>query len=125
MDFQKLLDTLIPTLGKTGVDALAREFQDLADAQGQPWKKAVLALLADAIEANGLDGVALAQSVIHDLFENKVPVIDWASPRTASDIVAVLQNAEADTKSATNDFFVKLGGGLGKILSGLIKGMMF
>jgi class 3 adenylate cyclase len=124
MDFQKLLDSLLPSLGQVGVDALAQEFQGLSEGQGQPWKKAALSLLAEAVETHGVAGVALAQKAIHDLFEDKVPMIDWASPRTASDIVAALQNAEADTKSAANDFFVKLGGSLGKILSGLIKGLM-
>jgi hypothetical protein len=78
--------------------------------------------LSDAVQAHGTEGVALAQKAIQDLFTNQVPNIDWANPRTASDVVAKLQNAEADDKSKATDFFVKVGASFGKLFSGLIKG---
>jgi hypothetical protein len=124
MDFQKMIDNLLPVLGQVGVDTLAEVFKDLAGDQDKPWKQAALALLGDAVAANGMAGIELARKAINDLFDKKVPEIDWASPRTASDIVAKLQNAEAGDKSAANDFFVKFGDSLSKILVTLVKGFV-
>lgn len=123
MDFQKLIDSLLPVLGQVGVDALTNEFKDLAGGQDAPWKQAALNLLADAVQAHGMAGIDLARKALDDLFDNKAPEIDWANPRTASDIVAKLQNAEADDKSKARDFFVKVGDSFGKLLAAIIKGL--
>lgn len=124
MNIRKILDDLIPVIGKTAVDALAEQLEDLSSGQDKPWKQAALMLLADAVQAHGMAGIAMAQKAISDLFDNKVPDIDWASPRTASDIVAKFQNAEAGDKSASRDFFVKMGDTLGVLVAGIIKGMV-
>ena len=124
MDFQKMLDSLIPVLGKIGVDALANEFKDLAVDQDRAWKQAALSLLADAVSVNGLAGIEMARKAVSDLFNNDVPEIDWASPRTASDIVAKLQNAEAGDKVAARDFFVKVGDSFGKLFAAVVQGLI-
>lgn len=124
MDFQKLLNTLLPIIGQAGVDLLTEKFQDLAADQDKPWAKVALMLLADAVETHGMQGIDLARKAIDDLLDNKVPEIDWASPRTASDFVAKLQNAEAEDKSAVRDFFTKIGEVLGPLLTALIKGLI-
>lgn len=124
MDFQKLLNTLLPIIGQAGVDLLTEKFQDLAADQDKPWAKVALMLLADAVETHGMRGIDLARKAIDDLLDNKVPEIDWASPRTASDFVAKLQNAEAEDKSAVRDFFTKIGEVLGPLLTALIKGLI-
>ena len=124
MDYLKLLSNMVPHLGQMGVDALAAEFQSLAADRDKPWKQAALSLLSDAVAANGVAGIELARKAVADLFENKVPDINWANPRTASDIVAKLQNAKADDKSASNDFFVKAENTFGKVFSGMIRGLI-
>ena len=124
MDLQKMLDSLIPMLGQAGVDALSEEIQDLAANQEDGWKKAAFALLNDAVTAHGMDGIEMARQAISDLFEKKMPEIDWASPRTASDVVAQFQNMEADAQSAANDFFTRLGMTMSKVLVALIKGLV-
>lgn len=124
MDFQKLLNTLLPIIGQAGVDLLTEKFQDLAADQDKPWAKVALMLLADAVETHGMQGIDLARKAIDDLLDNKVPEIDWASPRTASDFVAKLQNAEAEDKSAVRDFFTKIGDVLAPLLTALIKGLI-
>ncbi len=124
MNFQKLLNDLIPIIGQAGVDTLSGFFKDLAADQDQPWAQAALSLLADAVEKHGMDGIELARKAIDALFENKVPDINWASPRTASDFVAKLQNAEAGDKSAARDFFIKMGDAFGQIFIGMIKGLV-
>lgn len=123
MDFQRLLDSLLPVLGQAGVDALAEALKELAADQDDDWKSTVLALVADAVEYAGPAGIELARAAIEDLFDDDAPDIDWANPRTASDIVAKLQNAEAGEKSAVRDWFTKFGEALGKIAMGLVKGL--
>jgi len=122
MDFQQLLDSLIPTLGQAGVDALSEQFKDLSANADKEWHGTALAMLSDAVEAHGMQGIEMARKAIDALFENEVPVIDWASPRTASDFVAKLQNGEADDQSAARDFFVKVGDVFGQLFAGMIKG---
>lgn len=124
MNFQEILDSLLPIVGKLGVDALSETFKDLSADQDKPWAQAVLSLLADAVESNGIAGIDLARKALDALLANEVPNIDWANPRTASDFVAKLQNAEADDQSAARDFFVKVGDAFGQIFSGLIKGLI-
>jgi hypothetical protein len=124
MDFQQLLNSLLPTLGQAGVDTLEGVFKDLSADQDKPWAQTALALLADAVGAHGMAGVEMARKAIDALFENEVPNIDFASPRTASDFVAKLQNAEADDQSAARDFFVKVGDAFGQIFAGMIKGLV-
>lgn len=124
MDFQKLLDNLLPQLGQVGVDALNETFKDLAADQDKEWHSAALNLLADAVAAHGMAGVEMARKAIDALFQNEVPDIDWANPRTASDFVAKLQNAEADDQSAARDFFVKVGDAFGQIFAAMVKGLI-
>ncbi len=124
MDFTKMLDGLLPALGQAGVDKLADELAILGANSDQAWKKATMALLTDAVEAHGPAGVALVQKAVQDIFDHEVPSIDWASPRTASDIVAQLQNAEAADQSATHDFLVQVGKVLGTVSAAVIKGLM-
>jgi len=124
MNFQQLLNNLIPVLGQVGVDTLEDVFKDLAADQDEPWAQVALALLGDAVAAHGMAGIELARKAIDALFENKVPEIDWASPRTASDFVAKIQNAEADDKSSARDFFVKVGDAFGQIFAGIVKSLV-
>jgi len=124
MDFQQLLNSLLPVIGQAGVDALTETFKDLAEDKDKEWHGAALALLADAVDVHGMAGVELARKAIDALFENKVPEIDWASPRTASDFVAKLQNAEADDKGAARDYFAKVGDVFGQITAAMIKGLI-
>ncbi len=124
MDFKQLLDSLLPMVGQAGVDALSDLFKDLAEDRDKPWHGAALALLADAVEAHGMAGILMARKAIDALFENEVPVIDWANPRTASDFVAKIQNAEADDKSAARDFFAKMGDAFGQIVAAMVKGFI-
>lgn len=124
MSFTALLDSLVPVLGEMGVKALADKLENLSAGQGESWKRMVLALVADAVEAHGPAGVEMAYQAIKAIFDNKKPKIDWASPRTASDIVAAMQNAEADRKSEVKDFFVQLGEVFSLISVGIVRGLI-
>jgi hypothetical protein len=121
MNFDALLKMLVAVLGQKAVDELSDKLDEIAAEAGEPWKRAVLALLADAIEQHGPAGLVLVQKVIDDLVAGEAPDIDWANPRTASDVVAELQNAEAGRRSAARDFAARVGEVLGTLLAGLVR----
>lgn len=123
-NWNDLLRNLIPALGEMGVKALVEEFNKLSAEAAEPWKKSVLALLGDALEKNGVDGIKMAYDAIEDIINNEPPKIDWADLQVASDVLAQLQNAEAGRKSDARDFFARLSTDIGAILGGLIKGIV-
>jgi len=121
----KILNELVPVLGQAGVDALADELKALTEGMDEAWKKTVMNLLINGIENYGVDGIQMAMDYINKLLDgDDLPDIDWADLRTASDIVAQLQNAEADQKTAVKDFLAKTSKILGQIIAGLIKGLL-
>jgi hypothetical protein len=123
MNVEALLKLLVAVLGQKAVDELSEKLDELAAEAGEPWKRAVLALLADAVEQHGPAGLVLVQRVIDDIAAGEAPDIDWANPRTASDVVAELQNAEAGRRSAARDFATRVGEVLGTLLVGLVRGL--
>jgi len=123
-NWNDLLKNLVPALGEMGVKVLADKLNDLSAEATEPWKKAILELTANAIESSGVAGIQMAYDAIEALINDKPPKIDWADLGVASDILAHLQNAEADRKSAAKDFFARLSTDLGAILGGLIKGLV-
>lgn len=125
IDFNKMLTDLIPVIGQMGVDALVKELDQLSKTADEPWQRAVLALIGDAVAKNGPGGIELAVQAIKDAIDgDDPPEIDWADLETASDILALMQNKEADEKSAVEDFMAQASHSLGIILSGLIKGLI-
>lgn len=123
MNVEPMLEGLVGVLGRKAVDELSSKLGTLASEAGEPWKRAVLMLVADAVNQHGPAGLVLVQRTIDDLIAGKAPKIDWANPRTASDIVAELQNAEAGRRSAARDFAARVGEVLGRLLVGLIRGL--
>jgi hypothetical protein len=124
MNWEKLLENLIPAIGEAGVKMLADKLLDLSADATEPWKKSILSLVANAVEKHGALGIKMAYDAIESLVKDKPPKIDWADLEVASDLLAHLQNAEADRKSAASDFFTKLTTDLGAILGALIKGLV-
>ncbi len=122
-DFMDVLTKqLVPILGQKAVDAAADELKELA-GESDGWKKTLLALTANAVEEFGPEGIQKAMDVVEALRKNEVPKIDWADLEVASDILAKLQNAEADQKTAARDFMVKLSKVLGIFLVGIIQAL--
>lgn len=124
MDWTNLLNTLVPALGQAGVDALSGKLADLASGQDEEWKKSTLALLGNAIEKHGPQGLQLGLDAINAMLNDEAPDIDWADLEVASDILAQLQNAEADRRSAARAYLVQVGEVLGDLMSGIIKGLI-
>lgn len=121
-DFSDALEGLVPIVGAQAVKLASDELDGLASDASDPLKAAVLSLISDAVSAHGADGIAMAQNAVKDLLDGGgTPDIDWASPRTASNLVAAMQNAEADRKSEAREMAQRFGHVMGKVGALLIK----
>ena len=117
-DSSNVLDTLIPLVGGALVDKAKDEIKTLADDADDPTKKIVFTLIAEAVSELGEDGLDIAEAEIKRLLNGRSAELDWASPRTASDAVALLQNAERARKKKAKAAIAKAGkvfGALGAI----------
>jgi hypothetical protein len=109
---EALLGTIIDQAGDSGQDLLeeAQEaLEDLALDSDDPTGKVVLSLLSDAVAQYGPMGIEMGQDAVRKLLAGKSPDIDWANPRTASDAVALLQNAERKQRKRTREAARKAG----------------
>jgi len=121
-DLQKFLNDLLPVLGQAGVDTLKGELDDLAAGQ-EGWQQTVLAFAANSVEEYGPKGIDIAMESLNKLFDGEEVDISWADLEVASDLLAHLQNAEADAKSEWQDFVARLSHTLGTVLGALIRGL--
>lgn len=125
LDWKKMLSDLTSVVGQMGVDALVTELESLSKSANEPWQRAVLGLIGNAVEKNGPAGIDLAVQAIKDALEgDKDPEVDWSDLEGASDLLAIMQNKEADEKSALEDFMGQASHSLGIILGGLIRGLI-
>lgn len=108
-DFADVLDTLIPLVGGALVDKAKDEITKLSEDADDPTKQIVFALMAEAVGELGEDGLDIAEAEIKRLLNGRSADLDWASPRTASDAVALLQNAERDHKKKAKAAIAKAG----------------
>ena len=121
MNWQDALVSLVPVVGERVVGEVSDELQKLSDEADDPVKKLALTLIIEAAEEKGAEGIQLAEKAIKDLLAGEAPNIDWAKPRTASDAVAILQNAEADKQNAARETMERAGHVLAKVGAALLK----
>lgn len=125
MDLQKLIDSLVPALGHAGVQALTDKLSGLKADASDPWKKAVLGMAVSAVQAHGTQGIDLAHQYLDALIAGKAPpVIDGLDLEAVSDLLAQIENAEADKKTACKAYLTQIGDVLGTILSAIAKGII-
>ncbi len=94
------------------------------ESEGEPWKGAILGMLADAIEEHGWEGKDKVEKALDDIAVGLEPDLSFVSLKTRSDVLASLQNAEADQQNAAKQFFIQVGKTLGVIIKGVIKGLL-
>jgi hypothetical protein len=109
---EALLTTIIDQAGIQSQDLIeeAQEaIDDLALDSEDPTGKVVLSLLSEAVAQYGPLGIEMGQDAVRKLLAGKSPDIDWANPRTASDAVALLQNAERKQRKRAREAARKAG----------------
>jgi len=126
-DFAKKLLPQAGDLGEDGIEKLADVLGNEADKADAPWKKAMLNLVGDSIGKYGPEGLRMAQKGIEDLLDGKrgTKISDLTDDlETASDLLAALQNAEADRKKAARNFLLGVGQTLGTVAKGFLKALI-
>jgi len=124
MNIQTILDMVIPVLGPVAAGTLKTQLDEMTQGTDASWKRAILALVGDAVQKHGVQGIQIAVDAIKDILDDKHVEIDWADLATASDLLAHMQNAEAGRKSAARAFLTQVGEVLGIILAALVKGLI-
>ena len=111
--------------GPVAMNAVEEAAGRLSDAaKAEPWKKTVLNLLADAVEKHGWEGAVKVEKALDEIKAGRAPDIKFASLEVKSDVLANLQNAEADAQTAAKNFFVQIGKTLGVIIKEIIKAIL-
>ncbi len=121
MGMLKLLTDMTDEFGKLGMGKAAGVIEDLAQEAKEPWKRTLLDFVADSIEEYGPDGMEKAKRAVERLMRGKDVDLSFVSLRVRSDILAQLQNAEADKMSEARAFMAKIGKVLGAILAAVVK----
>lgn len=117
------ITTLVDLLGAEGVQGLVDALDGLAAEVEDPDRRAVLDLLADALEDAGPNAITMIAGVIAGADAGERAVATTTDPRVTSDAVAALQLAEAARRSAAQDFLARVGAVLGQLLIALLRGL--
>jgi hypothetical protein len=124
MQWDDLLKNMVKQAGVVGMKKAEGALDKLQKEMDEPWKRAVMDMLGDAVEEYGWEGVERVQKAIDDLAKGKSPDLSFASLKARSDALALLQNMEADEKTKAKDFFAVVGEVLGVVLKAVIKGLL-
>jgi hypothetical protein len=119
MSYKKKISHLATKLGDEGVSQLADVLDKEAEKADEPWKKTLLDLLAESTRRHGPEGFALAQNAVEGyLDKNNATDIRRVSKNllTASNLLAQMQNAEAEEKERLRKWLRALVQTLGKIV---------
>ena len=124
MEWTELLNGMVKSVGVVGLRKAEKEMARLVKEAEEPWKKAVIEMLAEAIGKYGMEGISKVQQVVDDIADGKNPDMRFANLKARSDFLAVLQNMEADEKSRVRDFFSTIAESLAIILKTVIAGLV-
>ena len=120
MQWENVAKQMVKQLGVAGAKQADEALAELASAADAPWKRAVLDLVGEAVDAYGWEGMRIVEGIIDDLADGKAVDMSFASLKVRSDCLALLQNLEADRQDAVVDFLATVGAVLGKIVKAVI-----
>lgn len=124
MSGNNAFESLVDELGKLGMKKAGTAINRLIKQAVSPWKKTILSLVADAIKQYGPAGIEKAEKAIKRIADGKAPDVSFATLRVQSDVLARLQNAEADRKNEAREFMAMVAKTLGEIIAAVIKGII-
>lgn len=120
-ELSEFLESLVPLVGRALVWEAQDGLSELVSEAEDPTKKVVLTLMYEAVDELGEKGISVASSEIKKLLEGSPANLSWASPRTASDALAILQNAEREQKKKAKSAMQKTGKVLGTVVAVMMK----
>ncbi len=100
MSYRRKLSNLATTLGDAGLDQLVSLLDQEARSADAPWKRTLLDLLVDTMRQHGAEGLGIAQAAVERMLDGDGRDIRKVTKNLllASNLLAQLQNAEADRK---------------------------
>lgn len=105
---------ILSSLQDQGFPAIIEELTKLRASADTPWKSSLLQVALDLVATNGADGISSVRAMIQQVLSQKVPDLSGLSLREASDLLAILEREEADTRNEVKAF-------LNSLLNALIK----
>ena len=120
------IDKATPALGAVGADALAKAIDDLAKETDNEIGQQLLGWVEVTVKAQGASGVVALKDWIVDMVDGeKVPPFpEGTSLRMQSEMLAKIQNAEAEDASKFKKQMVLIGDTLGSVLLGIVSGLI-
>jgi hypothetical protein len=122
--WEELIQSIIKTVGVSGVLELEKALAELESEAKKPWQKAILNIAGDLLAKHGIDGIKMLEALIENIMNDEVPDLSFASLRDRSDYLAAIQNMEADDKKKVREFFTKIGYSLGVVVKSIISGVL-
>jgi hypothetical protein len=122
MSYKRKLSGLVSKLGEEGVDKLAGFLDSEAGKADEPWKRTLLDLLAEGARRHGPEGFDMAQKAVERMLDGDDQDLRKVTKNLliASNLLAQLQNAEADRKDRARKWLKAIGGTIGSILKAVI-----
>ena len=124
MSLGNILTDLIEKAGKIGIEQVDQALEELICEADTPWKKMLLQLTGEALDCYGLQGLDRVSSLIDNIISGKNDNLEFASLRTRSDYLALIQGIEAEEKKKAKDFFRRIGLYLSVVLKAIISGLL-
>lgn len=103
-EFARALRNIKDKVGDDGIDKLAEVLEEKGDEADKGWQKAAVRALADAVRRKGPDGLDFAMEQIENALKGDDADFSFTSLRAGSELLAALQNAEADKRERIKGF---------------------
>lgn len=112
--------TLIDLLKTQGIPAITTSLGKLSADSNEPWQKALLKLGVNLVSKHGPEGLDLLEAVVAQLQSGKSIDLSALSLQEASDLLAVMQRREAETRNQVALYTQMVVEALGKVLGTLV-----
>lgn len=122
MSYRRKISSLASKVGDEGVTKLAEVLDSEAKNADEPWKRTLLDLLADGARRHGPEGFEMAQGAVERMLDGDDKDIRKVTKNLliASNLLAQLQNAEADRKERARQWLRAVGQTIGSVLKAVV-----
>lgn len=118
-----VLEGLAKKSGNAGIKALEGAMNGISKEAKDPWKRAIISLVGEAMSKYGPDSMAKISKLVMDAIAGKDVDLSFASLETRSDFLAAMQNLEADGKKKAKELLERLGKYIGDLIKAIIAGL--
>ena len=119
-DFDQMVSKLGDIAKKDGVTAVVGALDSLNSEAKEPWQKSLLKLSVGLVGDYGPGGIDLFQGLVKRMINNEPVDLSPLKTSEASDLLAVMQRREADTKNQIELYTKLILETLGKALLELV-----